>query len=141
MIWLRLSERYPLRHIPEELGLYLHYENNLERQEPERTQKEYLEVQSSALRRFMQKDFQPHTPFTAQLAQHKQRLERYLCNLQRGSSIKNQNKLAYHIYAYLLLQAKVQAQHVDMATLSHHLNHMPATASAAYVQELLQAFT
>ncbi len=102
-MWLRIAEHYPMRHIPEELGLYLRYDNNLETQNQAHTQSEYLRAQGRALQHFMSTDFT--VEMGEQLNMHRGRLERYLCNLENGNSIKNQNKLAYHVYAYILLTA------------------------------------
>ncbi len=135
-MWLRISEYHPLRHIPEDLGLYLRYDNNLETQNPAHTQKEYLQVQSIALERFMAADFKPHIGFDIQYNNHKQRLERYLCNLENGSSIKNLHKLSYHIYAFILLQAKLKLKS-NLFELNKDIANLNHSDMAAYIKLLL----
>ncbi len=135
-MWLRASEHYPLRHIPEELGLYLRYDNNLETQNQAHTQQEYLKVQSAALKRFMADDFKPHIPLDIQLNTHKERLKRYLCNLENGNNIKNRHKLGYHIYAYILLQTKLYGQ-TSLLDINKDISNFTASDIANYINSLL----
>ncbi len=134
-MWLRMSEHYPFLHLPQELGLYLTYDNNLETQNPERTQQEYLQVQRQALQRFMTDDFVPHSPLDVQLAKHTQILQRYLCNIKSGHSIRNQNKLAYHVFAYLLLNAKLNKMPMD--EMYRHVSQLPKSVPVEFLQSLV----
>ncbi len=135
-MWLRISEHYPLLHVPEELGLYLRYDNNLETQNPAHTQEEYLQVQGAALQRFMASSFKPHEPLNAQLNEHRKRLERYLCNLENGNSVKNLHKLSYHIYAFILLQAKLNLKN-DLLALNKDIATLTSSGLAEYLKLLL----
>ncbi len=134
-MWLRISERYPMLHLNEELGLYLEYDNNLASQNIRRTLQEHIEVQKLALTRFMSKDFKPHIPFSEQIQTHKSRLERYLENLRNGSTIRNQNKLAYHLYAYMLLS--LRENEVNIQNIYYKVSNIPKVIDADYIENLL----
>ncbi len=134
-MWLRMAEHYPLRHIPKELGLYLSYDNNLETQDSSRTQAEYLRTQGRALTNFLQEEASESD--AAQLQMHRHRLERYVENLESGYSIKNINKLSYHVFAYMLLSAKLRTSSTSMQDLQSSLMQMPKGADVVYLKKLL----
>ncbi len=135
-MWLRASEHYAFKHIPEELGLYLSYNNNLENQNQAHTQNECVKARSKAVQRFMSADFNLQVDIATQLKAHKYRLERYMENLKNGNSIKNKNKLAYHIYAFILLSAKIN-NNINMLELLNYLDNPQAQIDATYLKKLL----
>ncbi len=137
-MWLRMAEHAPFRHVPEELGLYLHYDNNLESQNLTQTHQERMRAQNRAMQYFMQDNFVPEVPFVQQIAVHKQRLARYLHNMENGATIKNTNKLAFHVYAYILLCAKCNTENADMLKLGERIATLPNNVDAAYLRDLLQ---
>ncbi len=106
-LWLRMADVALLRHIPEELGLILEYDNNLESQNPQRSFDETYKTKSAALRRFMQPDFTPHIPFMAQFRIHASRIAKIMQQVQQGKSPENVNHLEYEFFAYALLAARL----------------------------------
>lgn len=105
-MWLRISERWPLRYVPEELGLYLEYDGNLESSNPQRAYDEDVRVKQQALQRFMAADFRPHVPFDVQLRLHAAELTPALNDIRTGKPVEDLNKLEFHFYAYAALAAR-----------------------------------
>ncbi len=105
-MWLRISERYSLYHVQEELGLYLEYDNNLETQNPQRSYDEEYSVKTNALQRFMQQSFVPHTPLLLQLRIHSAKLAQLLEAIKNEEQLPNIHKIEFQFFAYALLAAK-----------------------------------
>ncbi len=137
-MWLRMAEHFEFRHIPEELGLYLTYDNNLETQNPEHTLKEHVRAQQRALQYFIQDEHAHTQNYAEQLKEHEHRLTRYISNLENGNSIRNRNKLAYHIFAYILLSVKLGAKQMDMLEFAQKISNMPSNIDADYLRNFLK---
>lgn len=105
-MWLRISELYPLRYVPEELGLYLEYDDNLESRNPQKAYDEELAVKREALRRFMHPNFTPHVPFVVQQREHAAILAHLLDDVQNGRPVADLNALEFHFYAHAALSAR-----------------------------------
>ncbi len=138
-MWLKMAAIYPFRHIPEDLGLYLQHDNNLERQDNALTMQEYFRAQRMGLQYFMQSDFMPSIPFDEQKNTHKHRLLRYICNMENNTHIKNQNKLSFHIFAYILLSFKLRAEQNDLSELSRVITQIPSEIDVNYLKNLLSS--
>ncbi len=106
-MWLRISEHYAFRYIPEELGLYLQYDNNLENQNPQRSYDESTKVKKEALQRFMQPSFKMHTPFELQVRVYSAKLMQELEELKKGKSVDDYNAFEFKFYAYAILAARL----------------------------------
>ncbi len=137
-MWLRMGAHYPFRHIPQELGLYLQHEHNLETQNTAETNAEIIRTQIKALQYFMGNDVRLDNSLEHLRAEHKQRLLRYLCNMENGTVVKNQNKLAYHIFAYVLLSLKLRSQVMQVHDLYQDFVKSPPQADASYLRNLLR---
>lgn len=109
-MWLRISEQYPLRYLPEELGLYLEYDDNLESRNPQKAYDEELVVKKNALQRFMHPNFTPHVPFEVQLREHTAILARLLDDVRSDRPVADLNELEFHFYAYAALSARAGAR-------------------------------
>lgn len=103
--WLRVSEKYPLLHIKEELGLYL-LGDNLEFKNRRQTYEEEREVKEAALRRFLDPAFVWREPLAPLLRLHSLLLSTLLKKLSQGEPCDPQDG-EYHFYCCALLKAKM----------------------------------
>ncbi len=136
-MWLRMSERYPFRHVPKMLGLYLSHEHNLSKRSAERLQQEEKELYDRALQHFFSKNFVPHTPFAEQLSQYEKTLSHLLEQKERGKNISIQ-EIEFYFYAKVLVLAKLghisQAQEV----LRPFAHYNPLASKVAHLYHFLK---
>ncbi len=106
-MWLRMSEIAPFCFIPEELGLRLEYDNNLEAQNPQKSYDECYQVKQEALRRFMQPTFIPQPPLPLQFKEVSENLSQLLTRIKQGEKIENLSHVELQFFTYALLTAKM----------------------------------
>ncbi len=118
-MWLRLAEHYPFRHISEELGLVLEYENNLEGQNPQRSYDETYKAKEEALRRVMQPSFTPEVPFASQLRMYGAKVSKALKIVQQGAELHDNNLLELHFFSYAIALARMgsRTQALEILTI------------------------
>ncbi len=105
-MWMRISEHYPLRYIPEELGLCLEYDNNLEAANPQKSYDESWLVKKAAYHRFMLPNFSSQTPIDYQFRRISAKLTRLLDAVKRGKEISDLSYLELQFFSCSLLSAR-----------------------------------
>ncbi len=138
-MWLRISERYPFRHIPKMLGLYLSHEHNLSKSSAERLQHEEKELYDRALQHFFSKDFIPHTPFIEQLSHYEKALNNLLEQKERGKTI-NLQEIEFYFYAKVLVLVKLGHMSQAQEILRPFTQYNPLASKVAHLYHFLKQY-
>lgn len=104
--WLRISEKYPMLHIPEELGLYLRSDSNLEFQNRQRSYEEERRIKENAVRRFLSPEYVWRDPLPLLLRLHSLQLAALLRKTSEGE-VRDYDEYEYRFYVCALLKAKL----------------------------------
>ncbi len=136
-MWLRISEKHTLLFIPEELGLCLEYDNNLEAANPQRSYDECYTVKFAAMRRFMQPSYTPSIPCVVQLRRVSAQLTRSLGYIKQGQEIKNLSHLELQFFSYALLMARAGDVQNALQTLNLFYALITDSKNIAYIYRFL----
>ncbi len=137
-MWLRVAERYAFKHVPKMLGLYLSYEHNLEKSNPEKLEAEELSMYERALEHFFANATPPTTPFILQLQQQEEALSLLLAQQKAGKPVL-MSDLLYRFYARALLLAKMGHTPQALEVLRPFMDYEQGAKKIAHLaQRLLQ---
>ncbi len=136
-MWLRISERYPLLYLPEELGLCLEYDNNIVGQNPARSYDECYEAKKRALRRFLHPKFTLHTSLTEQFNYFGAQVAESIKNIQQGKSIEDVDNLERIFFSYGVLAARVVGVQSALEVLTLFFSLVAYSANICHLYRFL----
>ncbi len=106
--WLRISEKYPFKHVQNELGLYFRSstDENLEHKDKQLTYEELRRAKETAIRRFLSPKFHPDFPLRPLLAVHMKHLNKIYNGIfqEQQCSWEDLNRT---LFTCAILQAKL----------------------------------